>query len=66
LTPDQHSNPIPDCPDCNQSLWHCHGVLIRHESLELECMIGAACARPLIDVHAVVLSCRELQPPCSC
>ncbi|MGH9321212.1 MAG: hypothetical protein ACRD21_25205 [Vicinamibacteria bacterium] len=58
-------DPRPGCPDCGNSLWHCHEVLILHESHELECVSGAACARR-IDIHTVVVSCRELQPPCGC
>ncbi len=47
------------------SLDHCEGCLVLHVSEFTECT-DSACTRPDRERHALVLTCDELLPACSC
>ncbi len=47
------------CFDCGDRVEHCHGTLIRHNSVVAECT-DLVCTIPEIACHALVIDCVEL------
>ncbi|WP_182345626.1 hypothetical protein [Tomitella gaofuii] len=53
------------CPLCAADLDHCHGTLIVHHDLVMECTDAGCTALDRVR-HALVVECGEIVPPCGC
>lgn len=53
------------CPDCRDGLDHCHGTLIVHHDLVVECTDAACTALDEVR-HALVIECGDTTPRCGC
>jgi len=53
------------CPDCRAGLDHCHGTLIVHHDLVVECTDAGCTALERVR-HALIIDCDEILPACGC
>jgi hypothetical protein len=56
---------VTECQLCNRAIEHCHGTLVLHSDATIECT-DELCEELQVDLHELVLECRQVAGGCEC